>query len=57
MEWIQVFTIIISLAGFMYWIRSDLKEDINRVDQDCRAANQRIDQLYQIIVDMLKTAK
>jgi hypothetical protein len=57
MEWLQVFTIIISLAGFIFWVRTDLKEDINRVDQDCRAANLRVDQLYQMFIELLKDRK
>jgi len=49
-DWIQVFTIVGSLSVFMFWIFSKL-------DADIRGSNQRVDQLYQMFVDLLKEKK
>lgn len=47
MDWLQVVTIIASLGGMIYWMRTELREDINRIDLDCKAANVRIDALQK----------
>lgn len=61
MEWLQTFTIIISLAGCMYWMKTDIKSHIDRLDSDIskvdgkiELAHRRMDQLYQVIIDILK---
>jgi hypothetical protein len=57
MEWIQTISIILTVLGTGYYLHREVKEDINvqtsRVDQ----ANSRIDQLYQMFVDLLKERK
>jgi hypothetical protein len=50
MDWIQVFTIIGSLAAFTFWL-------FTKLDNDVRAQGQRIDQLYQMFIDLLKEKK
>jgi len=68
MDWVQVFTIIFSLGGILYWFKSDLEKDINRLDNDVKASNARMDQhislsnartdqLYQMFIDLLKEGK
>lgn len=64
MDWIQVFTIVVSLAGFIYWMKSDLKghidrldADIGKVDKKIEMAHRRMDQLYQVIIDLLKSGR
>ena len=64
MEWIQVFTIIFSIGGIIYWFKGDLERDINRLDSDIKVQNQkfetqnqRIDQLYTMFIDLLKERK
>lgn len=65
MDWIQVFTIIISLGGIIYWFKSDLEKDIQRLDVDVKSQNARLDleaksqnirtdQLYQMFIDLLR---
>lgn len=57
MDWIQVLTIIGSLSAFIFWMFTKLDSDIkslgNRLDGQC----QRIDQLYQMFIDLLKEKK
>jgi hypothetical protein len=50
MDWIQVFTIIGSLGAFTFWL-------FTKLDADIRNSNQRIDQLYQMFIDLLKERK
>lgn len=67
MDWLQVITIVLSLAGFLagllYWFRMDLKADISRLDSDVkdmrneikadmRAQTARTDKLYEMFIDM-----
>lgn len=65
MDWIQVITIIFSIAGIIYWFKSELEKDINRIDSDIKglankvdadmkAQTVRTDQLYQMFIDLLK---
>lgn len=64
MEWIQTVTIIGSLGGFIMWITQRLEKDIQRLDSDIkelsgkvdtetRTLHRRMDQLYQVIIDLL----
>lgn len=57
MDWTQAFTIIASLGAFTFWLFTKLDTDIkalsNRIDQ----SNERIDQLYQMFIDLLKEKK
>jgi len=52
------------LAGFLYWMKSDLKGhidlirgDISRLDADVKNQGVRVDRLYQMFVDLLKDGK
>lgn len=47
MDWSQAITIIGSLAAFTFWL-------FTKLDADIRAQNTRVDQLYQMFVDLLK---
>lgn len=56
-----VLTIVGTLGGFMFWmfgkLDSDVKElhqDIRMLDGDIKQAHRRMDQLYQIIIDVVK---
>lgn len=57
MDWIQTFTIIGVLGGFMFFMMQRIDNDVkslgNRLDGHAR----RIDQLYTIIIDLLKERK
>ncbi len=61
MEWIHVLTIIFSqasiMSGILFWFMSDIKSDIKKVEDDLRNQNSRIDQLYQMFVDLLKEGR
>lgn len=50
MEWTQAFVIIGSLSAFTFWL-------FTKLDNDVRTQNQRIDQLYQMFIDLLKEGK
>jgi hypothetical protein len=50
MDWTQAFTIIGTLGAFTFWL-------FTKLDSDVRASNQRIDQLYQMFIDLLKDKK
>ena len=50
MDWIQVFTIIASLLGGIFYIHSDMKE----MRQEMRQQGARIDKLYEMFIDLLK---
>ena len=50
MDWTQAITIIASLGTFTFWL-------FTKLDSDIRASNQRIDQLYQMFIDLLKNGK
>lgn len=55
MDWIQVFTIIGALGAFILWSHQKLDSDISKVEGKIEIAHRRMDQLYQIIIDLLKT--
>lgn len=64
MDWIQAITIIGVLGGFMIYMLQRVEKDIStlasRMDGFERRMDghaTRIDQLYKIIVDMLKERK
>jgi len=64
MDWIQVFTIIGVLGGFMFFMLQRLEKDIDGIKTDVNASNKRldghamrIDQLYKMFVDLLKQKK
>jgi len=49
-NWGQVVTIISSLGAFTFWL-------FTKLDADIRNSNQRVDQLYQMFIDLLKERK
>lgn len=66
MEWIQVFTIIGVLGAFIVWMFQKLDSDIksantsvnskiDTLDNDIKQAHRRMDQLYQVIIDLIKS--
>lgn len=50
MDWIQVFTIIGTIVGFLIW-------HANRVDTEASRQAARTDELYKMFVDLLKNNK
>lgn len=50
MDWTQAFAIIGSLGAFTFWL-------FTKLDADIRASNQRVDQLYQMFIELLKEGK
>lgn len=50
MEWLQVFTIIVTLLGGVFYIHSDIRE----IRKDMQQQNARIDKLYEMFIDLLK---
>ena len=64
MDWIQVFTIIGVLGGFMFFMLQRLEKDMDKTNTVIEASNRRldghamrIDQLYQMFVQLLKEEK
>ncbi|MEK6880828.1 MAG: hypothetical protein AABY22_14510 [Nanoarchaeota archaeon] len=64
MDWYQVITIIGVLGGFMFYMLQRIENDIHRIENrmdktDSRLDGhaQRIDQMYTIILQMLKERK
>lgn len=53
MEWMQVLTIVGTLIGGIFYIHTDVKE----IRKDMQQQNARIDKLYEMFVDLLKTKK
>lgn len=50
MGWEQAFTIIGSLGVFTFWL-------FTKLDSDIKAQSTRIDQIYQMFVDLLKEGR
>lgn len=50
MEWTQAIAIVGSLGAFTFWL-------FTKLDSDIKTQNQRIDQLYQMFVDLLREKK
>ncbi len=68
MDWTQAFAIIGSLGAFTFWLFTKLDNDIKasntRFDNEIKASNarqdaqmNRIDQLYQMFIDLLKEGR
>jgi len=64
MDWTQAFTVMGVLGGFMFFILQRIEGDINRVESrmdriDTRLDGhaQRIDQIYSVILSILKEKK
>lgn len=47
MDWTQVLVVVGSLGAFTFWL-------FTKLDSDVKSQNQRIDQLYQMFIDLLK---
>lgn len=50
MEWIQVFTIIVTLLGGIFYIHTDVRE----IRKDMQQQNSRIDKLYELFCEEAK---
>jgi hypothetical protein len=50
MEWIQVFTIIATLLGGIFYIHSDVRE----LRSDMREQGARTDKLYEMFINLLR---
>lgn len=64
MDWIQVLTIIGSIAAINLYFISRLEKDIAAVDADIKSLTNRldrhasrIDQLYNMFIDLLKSGQ
>ncbi len=57
MDWIHTLTIIGSLGALTVYICSKLDSDIKATNARADAENARIDQLYNMFVDLLKEKK
>lgn len=57
MDWTQAFAIIGSLGAFIFWMFTKLDNDIKTLGNRLDGQTQRIDQLYQMFVDLLKERK
>ena len=53
MEWTQVFTIMATLVGSVFYIHNDVKELKNEIQQQSK----RTDRLYEMFIDLLKEFK
>lgn len=50
MEWAQVFAIIVTLMGGIFYIHTDVRS----IRTDVQMQGARIDKLYEMFVDLLK---
>ena len=50
MDWTQVFTIVATLLGGIYYIHTDVRE----IRHDMQQQNARIDKLYEMFIELLK---
>lgn len=64
MDWIQTLSIIVTVIGSSYYIHRDIHEDMKAVNTRIDDANVRIDavniradQLYTILIDLLKEGR
>jgi len=57
-NWSQVITIIATLMGGIFYIHSDVKDikrDIQQQNDRINQINSRIDKLYEMFIDLLKS--
>lgn len=57
MDWIQTLSIIATVLGTAYYIHRDVKQDISLQTSRNDQANARIDQLYQMFIDLIKEGR
>lgn len=57
MDWLQVLTIIGVLGGFNFFMMQRMDDDIKSISNRMDGHARRIDQLYQMFVDLLKERK
>jgi hypothetical protein len=57
MDWTQAIAIVGALGTFGLWLFTKLDSDIKSQNQRLDAQVQRIDQLYQMFIDLLKEKK
>lgn len=53
MEWLQVFTIIATLVGGIFYIHADVRE----IRREMQQHGARVDKLYEMFVNLLKERK
>jgi len=53
MEWIQVMTIIVTLLSGVFYIHLDIRE----IKKDMQQQNARINNMYEMFIDLLKERK
>lgn len=61
MNWVEVFTIIGVLGGFMFFMLQRIEKDMDKINSSVEGMNrridghaQRIDQLYKMFIDLLQ---
>jgi uncharacterized membrane protein len=54
MDWIQVLTIIGSVAGAVIYVHNDSKAYMSQIQEDRRQQTERTDKLYEMFVELLK---
>jgi len=54
---LQTLAIIASVIGSAYYIHREVKTDIDLQTSRIDASNSRIDQLYQMFIDLIKEGK
>lgn len=57
MDWIQTIFIVGSLGGLMFYFISRIDAEIVQIKSRADSQNARIDQLYQMFVDLLKNGR
>ena len=57
MDWTQAFAIIGATGAFTLWAYSKLDSDIKSIGNRLDQQGARIDQLYQMFIDLLKDRK
>lgn len=57
MDWTQAFAIIGATGAFILWAYSKLDSDIKSLGTRMDQHSARIDQLYQMFIDLLKDKK
>lgn len=57
MDWTQAFFIIGTLGAFTFWLFTKIDNDVKTQGERIDNAMNRIDNLYQMFVDLLKERK
>jgi len=57
MDWVQTISIIVTVIASAFYIHREVHEDINAANARADIQSQRIDQLYNMFVDLLKEGR